>query len=226
VADADVILITGATGGLGEPVVLALVSRRQEALEALAAELGLAPDRMLCIAADLTRPEEAERAVEAVLARWDRIDCLLNLVGKWQGRAKVADVTDAQWHGLLATNLHSAFYITRAVLPAMLSQRYGRIVHIGSRAVERAGESQVVYNVSKAALESLARSVARDYGAQGIRANTILAGTIATARRRDSMPDADTSQWVWPEHLAQLMLLLCGPAGADINGAAIPVYGP
>jgi NAD(P)-dependent dehydrogenase (short-subunit alcohol dehydrogenase family) len=232
----QVILIAGASGGLGEGIVgvmartaarLALVSRRQDALETMARDAGLTDERVLCLAADLTRPDEATRVAQAVLGRWGRIDALLNSVGTWKGGVKVGDVTDEQWHDLMATNLHSAFYLTRAVLPAMVEREYGRIVHVGARAAELPGTDSVVYNVTKAGLAALARSVARDYGAIGIRANVIHPGTIGTRRRRErSGPDVDRSTWVWPDHIAQVMLLLCGEAGADINGAAIPVYGP
>ncbi|MFO7696627.1 MAG: SDR family oxidoreductase [Anaerolineae bacterium] len=144
----QVLLITGASGGLGESVVrafaatgarLALVGRRQESLETLATRLALPPTGIICHAADLARPEQAQATVSAVLAEWGKVDCLLNLVGTWAGGVKLADLTDEQWHGMLDTNLHSAFHITRAVLPPMLAQGGGRIVHVGSRAVERPG---------------------------------------------------------------------------------------
>jgi len=230
----QVVLITGASGGLGDAVVrafvgtgarLALVARRLEALESQVDELALPPARVSCHAADLARPEQALGTVNAVLAEWGRVDCLLNLVGTWTGGVKVAHLTDEQWHSMLDTNLHSAFHISRAVLPAMLSQGGGRIVLVGARAVERPGSGQAPYNVAKAGLLALARSIAADYGTQGIRANIILPGTIATERQRQDKTAAEMRDWVSPEDIAAMMLLLCGPAGAALNGAAIPIYG-
>lgn len=230
----QVVLITGASGGLGAAVVrafvgtgarLALVGRRLEALESQVGDLALPPARVSCHAADLARPEQAQGAVNAILAEWGSVDCLLNLVGTWAGGVKVADLTDEQWHSMLDTNLHSAFHISRAVLPPMLSQGGGRIVHVGSRAVERPGSGQAPYNVAKAGLLALTRSIAADYGTQGVRANIILPGTIATERQRQDKTVAEMRDWVSPEDIAAMMLLLCSPAGAALNGAAIPIYG-
>lgn len=232
--DRRVIVITGANGGLGQAVVqafaredvlLALISRRLESLEAVAQALALEQGRVLCATADLSKRTEAERAVQAARDRFGRIDCLLHLVGKWRGNVAVADLSDDDWHGMLETNLHAALNIIRAVLPAMLERGGGRIVTIGSRAVERPGSGQAPYNVSKAALLALTRSVAADYGAQGIRANMILPGTIATPRQAQGSADAERPGWVAPEALAEMLVFLCGPGGDALNGAAIPVYG-
>jgi NAD(P)-dependent dehydrogenase (short-subunit alcohol dehydrogenase family) len=232
--EGEVVLITGASGGLGETVAhafandgrrLVLVARRLEPLEVLALQLGLPEGHVLCRAADLSQPEQAREVVDATLERFGRVDCLVNLVGTWTGGVKVADLTDALWHDMLGTNLHAAFYIGRAVLPAMLAQSGGRIIHIGSRAVERPGSGQAPYNVSKSGLVALTRSIAADYGAQGIRANIILPGTILPAHQSSARPGTETLDGVSPADLAQVMLLLCGPSGPALNGAAIPVYG-
>jgi len=232
--DRRVIVITGASGGLGQAVVqgfaredvlLALVSRRIEPLEDLVRALALTQERVLCSAADLSKRMEAEQALRAVLDRFGRIDCLLHLVGTWHGNVAVADLADDDWYAMLETNLHAAFNIIRAALPAMLDHGGGRIVTVGSRAIERPGSGQAPYNVSKAALLALTRSVAADYGAQGIRANMILPGTIATPRQAQGSADGDRPGWVAPEMLAEMMVFLCGPGGDALNGAAIPVYG-
>ncbi len=230
----QVVLITGASGGLGETVVkvfaatearLALVARRIGPLQDLVAQLGLPAERVLCGAADLTDPEQAQEAVSAVLQRWGRVDCLLNLVGTWSGGVRVADLAVDQWRNMLATCLDSAFYISRAVLPAMVESGQGRIVHIGSRAVERPGTGQAAYNVAKAGLLALTRSIAADYGPQGIRANIILPSSIATERQRRSGSPAGSREGVSSDDLARMMLLLCSPAGDAFNGATIPMYG-
>ncbi|MFO7696628.1 MAG: SDR family oxidoreductase [Anaerolineae bacterium] len=79
--------------------------------------------------------------------------------------------------------------------------------------------------MAKAGLLALTRSIASDYGAEGIRANIILPGTIATERQRRAKTTGESRDWVSPDDLAQMMLFLCGPAGGALNGAAIPVYG-
>ncbi|NLT74612.1 MAG: SDR family NAD(P)-dependent oxidoreductase [Chloroflexi bacterium] len=225
----QIVLIAGASGTLGEAVTrtfrdegarLGLLARRLEPLRALMDRLGLTDDEAICCQADLSRPQEAGDAVRAITDRWGRVDCLLNLVGTWGGGVKLADLSDEVWHAMIATNLHTAFNISRAVIPPMIAQGGGRIIHIGSRAVERLGGGQAPYNVSKAGLVALTRSIAVDYGAQGIRANVILPSTIVAERSADEARDR-----VAAEDLARVMLMLCGPTGEAVNGAAIPVYG-
>jgi NAD(P)-dependent dehydrogenase (short-subunit alcohol dehydrogenase family) len=230
----SVVLITGASGHLGARTAaafaragarLALTGRKAEALESTAQALALPAARVLARTADLRDPSQVQALVEAVVAAWGRLDCLLNLVGEWHGGIALADVTDAQWDGLLDTNLRTAFHTSRAVLPPMLTGGGGRIVHLAARAVEHPGARQVAYNVSKSGLVALTRSIAVDYGSQGIRANAILPGTIDTPDNRSARPGANRSGWVQPDALVAMMLLLCGPAGQAINGAAIPMYG-
>lgn len=227
----QVVLITGATGALGGATArgfaqagarLALTGRNAQALGALESSLNLAPERTLAHPADLGDAAQANALVGAILARWGRLDALINTTGGWRGGVSIAELTDAQWEAIMVMNLLTAFHISRAVLPPMVAQGSGRIVHIGSRSVEQARAGQAAYNVSKSGLVALTRSLAVEYGPAGIRANALLPGTIDTEANRRSRPDADTSGWTPPEALVRVMLLLCGPAGAAINGASIP----
>ena len=230
----EVVLIAGASGRLGEGVTRAfaregarigLVARHAGPLQSLVTELGLPPERAIWHLADASVPAQAAEAVEHVREAFDRIDVLLNLVGAWEGGTRLAELKDAQWDEMLATNLHAAFCLSRAVLQVMLPQGGGRIIHIGSRAVERPGVGQAPYNVAKAGLLALTRSIAADYGADGIRANMILPATIANPGRHPESAHAKARDSVRPEDLAEAMLFLCSSAGNAINGAAIPVYG-
>lgn len=229
-----VVLITGATGEVG-PVVsrafaeagarLALTGTRGEALEALAREIALADERVFLRAADLTRSDEARALVDAVLDRWGRVDVLLNLAGGWSKSGRLAEVTDDEWDGMLDRNLRTCMNACRAVLPSMAERGWGRIVNVGARAVVDPGTRQAPYNVAKAAVVALTRSIAADYRRQGVAANAILPGTIDTSANRAAMPSADTSHWVQPEALAAAILFLCSEEGGSLNGAAIPIFG-
>lgn len=229
-----VILITGATGALGRATAyaaaqsgarLALTARQQQALDALAAELALPADRVLAHAADLAAADDVRALIEAIAARWGGVDALLNVAGGWSGGARLADLTEADWDAALEMNLRSAFLINRAVLPYMASRGWGRIVNIASRAAESPAARQAAYNVAKAGVVALTGSIAAEYRRQGIAANVILPAIIDTPANRAQMPDGDTSRWVKPEELAQLMLYLCSEEAGSLNGASIPVYG-
>lgn len=229
-----VVVITGATGALGRVASrafaetgarLALTGTRTEALEALARELGLPKERVLLRAADLARPEEAETLVSAVIDRWGQVDVLLNLAGGWAKSGLLAEVADEEWDGLLDLNLRTCLNMCRAVLPSMAERGWGRIVNIGARAAVEPGARQAPYNVAKAGVVALTRSIAADYRRRGVAANVILPGTIDTPANRAAMGEADASRWVRPEELAAAMLFLCSEEGGSLNGAAIPIYG-
>jgi NAD(P)-dependent dehydrogenase (short-subunit alcohol dehydrogenase family) len=220
-------LVTGANGGLGSPVTLAL-------LDAGFAVVGLARKiqqsdfshpNFTALPASLDSFDAARKAVETILSRSGKIDVLAHLVGGFAGGQTVAETDDATFQRMFDINVNSALHILRAVIPPMRKAGAGRIIVIGSRAAEDPGPKVGAYSASKAAIVSLMRTVARENKDAGITANVILPGTIDTPANRKDMPGADTSQWVQPESIASLIVWLAGDAGKDVTGAAIPVYG-
>lgn len=225
--DAKVAIVTGATGGLGTHVTRAF-------LNAGYLVAGVAPKikqsdfdsaQFSAFPVNLDGLSSARAVAEAVLARYGKIDVLVHTVGGFAGGQSVADSDDATFQRMFDLNVNSAFHILRAVIPHMRSAKSGRIIAIGSRAAEAPGAGVGAYSASKAALVSLIRTVAIENKDAGITANTILPGTIDTPANRQAMPKADTSQWVQPASIADLILWLCGEGGKDVTGSAIPVYG-
>jgi NAD(P)-dependent dehydrogenase (short-subunit alcohol dehydrogenase family) len=150
---------------------------------------------------------------------------LVHLVGGFAGGKPVAETDDATLDRMLDLNLKSAFHIVRAVLPHMRQKRSGRILAIGSRAAIEPQAAIGVYSASKAALVSLIRTIAIENKDACISANVILPGTMDTPANRAGDPNADFSKWVEPAQVAALLLHLASDAGAQINGAVIPIYG-
>jgi NAD(P)-dependent dehydrogenase (short-subunit alcohol dehydrogenase family) len=229
-----VVLITGATGGLGAAVTrefagtsarLALVSRSAQALQALVDEHGLPSERAFTMAADVTKPEQVNAIVEAIMARWKRVDVLLNTVGGWRGGQPVEEITLQSWQHMLDLNLNSAFLLSRAVLPPMLETGWGRIVHVSSKTAVSPRAKQAGYAVAKMGLISLTEVIAAEVKRSGVTANVILPSIIDTPANRNNIPQADPSKWVAPEHIAATMRFLCSDTGALLNGARIPIYG-
>jgi NAD(P)-dependent dehydrogenase (short-subunit alcohol dehydrogenase family) len=220
----QVVLITGASGGLGAAVTRTFLEAGAQVAAVLRS--GTAPDAgLLEIRADLTAPQEAARVVEAVKARFGRLDVLLHLVGGFEGGTPVAQTDDRVWSRMLDLNLNSAFYTARAVLPGMIEAGRGRIVAIGSRTAVEPAATLSAYGVSKAALVALIRTIALEVKRTGITANAVLPSVIDTPANRTADPAADFSRWVRPESIARLLLWLASDAAADVNGAVIPVYG-
>src|SRR5689334_11275823 len=121
-----VVLVTGPTGGLGAAVVrtfadegarLVLTSRRQQELEALAAELVLSPDRVLIVPANITDAADAIRVAQTAQERFGAIDVVVHVTGGFKAGTSVAETDVETWHFMLNLNLTSAFLVARAVLP-------------------------------------------------------------------------------------------------------------
>ena len=222
-----IVLVTGANGGLGTNVTQALldagatvvgVSRKIKQSDFNGAAFTALP-------AEITTAAGAKSMVEAVVAKFGRIDIVVHTVGGFAGGMSIADTDDATFQQMFDLNLNSTFYLLRAVLPVMRKTKNGRIVAIGSRAALEPGAGVGAYSASKAAMVSLIRTVAQENKDAGITANVILPGTIDTPNNRKAMPNADVSKWVQPANIASLITWLVRDAGRDVNGAVIPVYG-
>jgi NAD(P)-dependent dehydrogenase (short-subunit alcohol dehydrogenase family) len=223
----QVVLVTGADGGLGTSVTQAFLdahatvvgtSRKIRQADFNSADFTAVP-------AEISTQTGATSLIDAVLTRFGRLDVLAHTVGGFAGGQSVADTDDATFHRMFDLNLNSFFYILRASIPSLRKSGHGRIVAIGSRAAVEPGAGVGAYGASKAAMVSLVKTVAAENRDAGVTANVILPGTMDTPANRAAMPQADFSKWVQPANVASLTVWLASEAGRDINGAAIPVYG-
>ncbi len=223
----QVVLITGAKGGLGAVVT-------QACLDAGAVVVGssrsisdgdFAHARFTGSPADLSDPAAAQSLADGVVARFGQIDALIHVAGGFAGGAPLHETDESTWDGMMNLNARAAFHILRAVIPPMRKAGRGRIVAIGSRAGVQPAANIAAYSASKAALLSLVQTAALENRDLGITANVILPGTIDTAANRKFDDTAGKGTWIAPQRLAALALFLISDAAAQITGAAIPVYG-
>jgi NAD(P)-dependent dehydrogenase (short-subunit alcohol dehydrogenase family) len=223
-----VVLVTGANGGLGSYVTKAFLGAGAKVIgvsrKIQQADFNL--PGFTAIPAEISTAAGAGSLIENVMARFGRLDAVAHTVGGFAGGSSIAETDDATFQRMFDVNLNSTFYLLRAVLPAMRKTGNGRFIAIGSRAALEPGAGVGAYSASKAALVSLIRTVAVENKDAGITANVILPGTMDTPANREAMPNADLSKWVQPSSVASLIVWLAGDAGKDVNGAAIPVYGP
>ena len=161
----------------------------------------------------------------AVIAKWERIDALVHLVGAFAGGQSVAETDDATLEQMLEVNLRAAFHMFRAVLPEMRARGAGRILAIGSRTATDPQPMVGAYSASKAALVSLVQTIALENKDRGISANVILPGTMDTPANRAAMPGADPAKWVQPAQVASLLVHLASDQASQISGAVIPILG-
>lgn len=217
------VLITGASGGLGSAVVEAFLATATNRVYGVARSWHNPPSsgQFQGIEADLSQPAECERAV----AEAGAVDALIHLVGGFSGGNPVAQTSQNEWQSLLDLNLGVAFSMFRAVLPGMLERKHGRIVAVASRAALEPMPNYAAYSVSKAALVALVKTVALEVKDAGVTSNAVLPGTIETPANRAAMPKADRSKWVSPQSIADLLVWLASPQAGNVNGAAVPIYG-
>ena len=177
------------------------------------------------MAAELSNGGNAQKLIEAVIAKTGRLDGLVHLMGAFAGGQSVADTDDATFDRMLDLNLRSAFHVIRAVLPQMRVQGAGRVLAIGSKAAVEPAAMAGAYAASKAALVSLVRTVARENSDRGVAANVVLPGTMDTPANRAAEPGADFSKWVHPCQVAKLLVYLESDQASQVNGAVIPIFG-
>jgi 3-oxoacyl-[acyl-carrier protein] reductase len=226
-------LVTGASRGIGRAVaaelahagaavVLGYRSGKDEA-EALAGELG-----GRAIQADVSSAEDAARLV----AEAGDVDVLVNNAGLTRD-GLLARMSDDDWRTVIDTNLSSVFYTCRAVTRPMMKKRAGAIVNISSIVGVHGNWGQTNYAASKAGIIGFTKSLARELGSRGVRANVVAPGYVKT-RLTDVLPDEATAAMLQatplgrlgePEDVAGAVRFLCSDAAAFITGEVLLVDG-
>jgi 3-oxoacyl-[acyl-carrier protein] reductase len=236
-----IILITGGNGGLGRAIAreffrespdnfvyLGIHNRRDQA-DALAAEF---PGRCSCIALDVTQPEAWRQGVAGILESQKRIDVLVNNAGNHQD-GLLANLSPEAWRQVLATNLDSVFHGCQAVMPAMISQRGGRIVNIASLSALLAPPGQTNYAAAKAGVVALTQSLAKEVARIGITVNAVCPGYINTEalsamgpeERQAAQARVPMRRFGKPEEVAAAVRFLACPEASYITGSILKVDG-
>ncbi len=221
-SDKRVIAVTGAAGALGRAVVERLAeSGAQVAAIDLAAEIP-GPAALALAGVKLDDPAATAAALEAIGARFGRLDGLANIAGGFVFTT-VADADLAVWDRMWAINLKTALNACRAALP-LLAASGGAIVNIGAAAAIKSGAGMAPYAASKAAVARMTESLAEEWKGK-VRINALLPTTIDTPANRRDMPKADFTAWVAPAEVAAAIEFLLSPAASGITGALIPIAG-
>src|SRR5258708_16168514 len=229
-----VVVVTGSVGNLGLSTAqqlqrvgakTVLLDRSNERLQENYPDLINSPDHYLAGGVDLANPDSLATTVQTALARFGRIDSLVNTVGAWRGGKPTHETDLGDWDFLFGVNVRTTLLCCRAVIPQMLRQGHGKIVNVASRDGLQGSAGYSAYSASKSAVIRLTESMAAEVKTSDINVNCVMPGTIDTPQNRKAIPNADFSKWVAPEAIADVILFLISDGARAINGAAIPVYG-
>jgi len=231
-----VAIVTGATGALGRTVTKKLLNdgakvvvpyRTEPRFNELINYVSGPSENLFGMRGDCKREEDLKGLAQTTNQKYGRVDILLNLVGGYIGGKEIDETEEEVWDSVMETNLKTAFLSSKAVLPYMKKQNYGKIVNVAARpgAEKRLRARSVPYAVSKAGVIVLTEGIAEEVKSYDINVNCVLPSTMDTAENRLRYPKADFLKWVPPEEVADVILFLASDDSKPTSGAAIPVYG-
>jgi 3-oxoacyl-[acyl-carrier protein] reductase len=234
-----VAVVTGSSKGIGRAIAEALAhegvqvvinGRNAKELEAAAAEMRYSGASVHPVASDVTDAEGAKRPVEEAVRRFGTIHILVNNAGGAGRFGSFDDLTDEEWLEVYELNLLSAVRATRAALPHMKKQRWGRIINISSESGVQPDAMMPHYNASKSAVNSLTKSLSKAYGQDGILVNTVSPAFIRTPLLDGLLEQTAKSRGVSVDEAEHILLrefrpnILLGRAGKSQETAGICVF--
>jgi 3-oxoacyl-[acyl-carrier protein] reductase len=235
-----VAIVTGASRGIGKATALALATEgatvvvnyasSQTSAEQVVAEIATLGNPAIALAADVSKADQVEGLIAAVMEKFGRIDVLVNNAGITRDtlllRMKLED-----WQAVIDLNLTGVFLCTRAVSKIMLKQKSGRVINITSVAGQMGNPGQANYSAAKAGVIGFTRTVAKELASRGITVNAVAPGFITTDMTADLKSDGilqfiPLNRYGQPEEVAGMIRFLAAdPAAAYMTGQVMNVDG-
>ncbi len=240
--DGQVALVTGGSRGIGKAIVEALANAgakvafvyrsSKESADAIVAELATNNHEAIAIQGDVSSKKDADRIVEEVIEKWEKIDILINNAGIIRD-GLLATMTEEDWVDVINTNLNSCFNFCQAVTRPMMSARYGRIVNMSSVAASVGNPGQSNYAASKAGIIGFTRCFAAEIARRKVTVNSIAPGFIETDMTEDVRNAAGdlikkkipARRLGLPSDIANAVLFLVSKESSYVTGQTITVDG-
>jgi 3-oxoacyl-[acyl-carrier protein] reductase len=234
-----VVVVTGSSKGIGRSIAAAFAhegcqvvinGRHAKELEAAAAEMRGGQATVHTVVSDMTEAEGARRVVDETVARFGTIHVLVNNAGGAERFGSFEDLTDDEWIGAFNLNVLSAVRATRAALPPMQKQKWGRIINISSESGVQPDAMMPHYNASKSALNSFTKSLSKAYGKDNILVNTVSPAFIRTPLLEGLLEQQARARGITVDEAEKVLLrefrpnILLGRAGRADETAGIVVF--
>jgi 3-oxoacyl-[acyl-carrier protein] reductase len=240
----DVAIVTAGGQGIGEAVsktfaregaTVAVVDIDSAAAERVAGEIAASGGKAFALAVDVTKSDRVDAMVADVVARCGTLDILVNGAGGWHGLVPLTEISDEEWDRVIALNLTTAFYCSRAAARVMMEKKSGRIISIGSNAgiaPSPNARSHLPYVAGKSGLIGFSKFLANDLGPYGITVNCVAPGTTLTPRVRKVRDQATIDRLVATNPLRRLVeeqdaadaiLFIASKEARNITGVTLKV---
>jgi NAD(P)-dependent dehydrogenase (short-subunit alcohol dehydrogenase family) len=224
-----VALVTGGSKGLGRAISLGYArqgaavvacARNPVNLREVERELSAITSSYLLLPADVTNPDQVRKLVDESLARFHRIDVLVNNASVLGPRVEVVEYPEEAWRTIVEVNLFGAYLVSKRVSQVMMKQRSGSIINVTSSVGRRGRARWGAYAAAKFGLEGLTQVLADELRLYNIRANSVNPGAMATEMRRAAYPEEDQSKLKRPEETLDVYLYLASDESIGKTGGA------
>jgi NAD(P)-dependent dehydrogenase (short-subunit alcohol dehydrogenase family) len=219
-----VVVITGATGKLGQIAArafaergasLALLSTNQDKLDSLAQNLNLPSDRILTQVVNLLYANAVRETAEAITAKFGRVDVLIHLIGGWVGGKTIAETDVDDFKFMLDQHAWTTVHLLRAFSPKLAANGWGRVIAVSSPSATNPPAKSGAYAVGKAAQETLILTLADEFKGTDLTANVIQVSYIDVEGK---------GKGTSPEEIVSAMLYLCSDEAGKVNGTRLPLF--
>jgi len=223
--EGKVVLITGASQGLGRALALAFAregasvvvnSRSEESLQPVVEEIEGSGAEVLAVAADVSEGAGVERLVNAAVERFGRIDVLVNNAGVLGPRVPIEEYPEDEWRRVIDANLTGPFLVSKAAIPHM--PEGSSIINLVSGVSVEGRAEWGAYSISKFGIEGLTQILAAELEERGVRVNAVDPGGMRTDMRAAAYPEEDPTTRITPEENTDVFLYLASDESRDVTG--------
>ena len=222
-------IVTGASGNLGQAVVKKLIDAGYRTIGTVIPNdpvtMDFPAEQFEKVVVDLTSEDDAQKFVDSVIEKHDRIDVAILTVGGF-AMGKIAETKTSDVQKQYRLNFETTYNLARPVFVRMIAQGSGRIFIIGSKPGldSKNGKGMIAYSLTKSLIFRLAELMNDEAKGKNIVTSVIVPSTIDTPQNRQAMPDAKHDTWVKPEQIADVILFYCDEASSVIREPVIKVY--